>query len=311
MPRSLLIHAPAKLNLALSVGPPDAARGGFHPIASWMMTVDLFDELTLVRLEPGVLSRYAIIWHKNAKRRSEINWPLSKDLAVRAHQALERHVVKSGMRGGLPVQMKLEKRIPVGGGLGGGSSNAAAMLRGLNDLFELNLPREELAEIGRELGSDVPFLVHGGSAIVEGLGEQIELHPPHETPRIHAVIAFPDAKCATPHVYRLFDERSELRGEALLNADAVRALAQQRPPLPRPDSPFNDLAQAAMEAAPRLREDLRSLSDLAERPAHVTGSGSSIFVLCDDEMHAIALADACERRLKLPAIAVQHHRQRA
>lgn len=293
--RSITVHAPAKLNLALSVGPPAIELRGFHPIASWMMTIDLFDDLTLRPLEPGTLSRYAILWHKDARRRSEINWSITRDLAVRAHQALESHVGRA-----LPVQLKLEKRIPVGAGLGGGSSDAAAMLRGLNDLFDLRMDRTELASIGATLGSDVPFLVHGGSAIVEGLGEQIELHAPQQTPMVHAVVAFPDAHCATPRVYGLFDEI----GGSSLRTDAVRALAAQRP-RPAPDAPFNDLAEAAMRAAPRLREDLAALAHLAERPTHVTGSGSSVFVLCDDEMHAIALADAVERKLALPAVAAK------
>ncbi len=302
MPRTVTTHAPAKLNLALSVGPPIAEHGGRHPIASWMVTVDLVDELTLTRLEPGVLSRFAILWHKDAKRRSEINWSLTKDLAVRAHQALERHI---GRVWGLPVQMKLEKRIPVGGGLGGGSANAAAMLLALNELFELGLSREELAAVGSTLGSDVPFLVHGGSAIVEGVGDRIERHPPHESIELHAVIAFPEAACATPRVYSLFDERCDSDSQpAMLRADEVRKLAAQRP-RPSHESLFNDLAEAAMLAAPRLRDDLEALSKLAERKAHVTGSGSSLFVLCDDPMHAAALADACERELSLPAVAAR------
>jgi 4-diphosphocytidyl-2-C-methyl-D-erythritol kinase len=297
MPRSVIARAPAKLNLALSVGPPEPGFGGLHPIASWMVTVNLYDDLTLTRLSPGALSRYAILWHKDARRRSEINWSMTSDLAVRAHLALEKHV---GQVGGLPVQMKLEKRIPVGGGLGGGSSNAAAMLRGLNDLFELNLSLDELAHVGRELGSDVPFLVHGGSAIVEGLGERITHHAPHDTAIVHAVVAFPDVHCATPRVYQLFDEI----GEATLRSDAVRAIATQRP-RPADDALFNDLAEAAMQAAPRLRDDVHSLAQLAERPAHITGSGSSIFVLCDDQMHAIALAEAIQQRGSLPAVAVR------
>lgn len=299
MSRSVKILAPAKLNLALSVGPPSPAFNGFHPIASWMMTVDLFDELTLTRLEPGTLSRYAILWHKDARRRSDINWSLTKDLAVRAHHALERHI---GKVGDLPVQMKLEKRIPVGGGLGGGSSNAAAMLRGLNDLFDLGLSRDELANIGATLGSDVPFLVHGGSAIVEGLGERLTLLAREEAPMLHAVIAFPDAHCATPRVYGLFDELTH--DTASLRLEDVQALTRQRPRL-APDAPFNDLAEPAMQAAPQLREHVHDLSKLAERPAHITGSGSSVFVVCDDQMHAIALADAVERRLHLPAVAAK------
>lgn len=302
MPRTVNILAPAKLNLALSVGPPAPEFNGFHPIASWMMTVDLFDELTLTRLDPGTLSRYAILWHKDAKRRSEINWSLTKDLAVRAHLALEKHLDGKGIPGGLPVQMKLAKRIPVGGGLGGGSANAAAMLRGLNELFDLNLPHDELAGIGASLGSDVPFLVHGGSAIVEGLGERLTPHAHDQTPMLHAVIAFPDAHCATPRVYGLFDELH--RDAAALRSDDVHALSKWRPRL-APDAPFNDLAEPAMLAAPQLREHIQELSKLADRPAHITGSGSSIFVLCDDEMHAIALADAVERKLHLPVVAVK------
>jgi 4-diphosphocytidyl-2-C-methyl-D-erythritol kinase len=294
-PRIVHHHAPAKLNLALSVGPPDPHAGGLHRIASWMMTVDLFDDLTLTALEPGSLSRYAIVWHKDAKRRSEINWSITKDLAVRAHLALEKHV-----RRRLAVQMKLEKRIPVGGGLGGGSSDAAAMLRGLNALFDLRLSRDELASIGHGLGSDVPFLVHGGSAIVEGLGERIDLHTPHESPSLHAVVAFPDAQCATGRVYGLFDEC----GGAALRGELVRSLVTDNVAR-RSQDLFNDLAEPAMRAAPQLRDDLEALARLAERPAHVSGSGSSIFVVCDDDMHALALADSAERNLNLPAVAVR------
>ena len=158
MPEKITISAPAKLNLALSVGFPNA--DGMHPICSWMVTVDLFDELELTRLENDRFSRYGIIWHAEAKRRSGINWPITTDLAVRAHLALEDR-----FRRRLPLQLKIEKRIPVGGGLGGGSSNAAAMLLAVNRLFELGLSVEELAGIGEGLGADVPFLVRGGSAI--------------------------------------------------------------------------------------------------------------------------------------------------
>lgn len=302
-PRTVTARAPAKLNLALSVGPPEPAHAGMHPIASWMMTVDLFDDLTLTRLDAGALSRYAIMWHKDAKRRSDINWSIAKDLAVRAHVALEKHI---GRVGGLPVQMKLEKRIPVGGGLGGGSSDAAVMLRAVNELFDLGLSLDELAEIGREVGSDVPFLVHGGSAIVEGFGERVRLHGPQEAPRVDVVIAFPEAQCPTPRVYALFDEigGARLRPETVAAVAAVAVGGGQRPRL-SPDAPFNDLTPAAIRAAPRLQDPLQCLAQLAERPAHVSGSGSTIFVVCDDEMHAIALADATERTLNLPAVAAK------
>ena len=289
MRHSVLALAPAKLNLALSVGPPGVDR--MHPISSWMVTVDLHDELLLTRLPEESLSRYAILWHADAKRPSDIDWSITKDLAVRAHISLQEHVGRP-----LPIQLKLEKRIPVGGGLGGGSSDAAAMLHGLNELFGLGLSVERLASIASELGSDIAFLVHGGSAIVEGIGERIEPHA--APPDLDVVIAFPNATCPTGPVYGAFD-RNGLRAEPKLDPQRVRSLVSRRI---APDTCFNDLAGPALEVAPTLRDDLEELSHLAERPAHVSGSGSSLFVVCDDPLHAAALADASTTRLGLPAV---------
>ena len=293
---SVLALAPAKLNLALSVGPPGVDR--MHPICSWMVTVDLHDELLVHRLPEESLSRYAILWHPDALRRSDIDWSITKDLAVRAHLALEQRVGRP-----LPLQLKLEKRIPVGGGLGGGSADAAAMLHAVNALYELGLGDEELAEVASGLGSDVAFLVHGGSAIVEGLGERVERHP--EPPDLHVVLAFPAVACPTGPVYGAFDAASESR-PASLDPQRVRALVRaHRGARLAPEACFNDLAAPAFRVAPSLRDDLEELSELAERPAHVSGSGSTLFVVCDDPLHASALAEACTQRLRLPAVAAK------
>jgi 4-diphosphocytidyl-2-C-methyl-D-erythritol kinase len=300
---SVTVLAPAKLNLALAVGLPQrvplaGAPATLHPICSWMVTVNLFDELVVTRLEDDRLSRYAILWHADAKRPSDINWSVTKDLAVRAHLAMEKHVGRS-----LPLQLKLEKRIPVGGGLGGGSSDGAAMLRAVNELFDLELSIEELAAVGATIGSDVPFLVRGGSAIVEGFGDQITHH---EIPALHVVVAFPDANCPTARVYGLFDEqRAGENGQVLRRQEVIQLTQSQHAGSRFSEGLFNDLAGAAMRAAPQMQDDLDALSRLAERRAHVTGSGSSIFVVCDNEMHALALADAVEHKLILPAVALQ------
>jgi 4-diphosphocytidyl-2-C-methyl-D-erythritol kinase len=290
MADSVAVAAPAKLNLALSVGPPDA--DGMHPICTWMVTVDLCDELLVTRLAADRLSRYAILWHDEAPRRADIDWPMTRDLAVRAHLALEQRFNRR-----LPVQMKLEKRIPVGGGLGGGSSDAAAMLRATDALFGLGLSDDELREIAAGLGSDVPFFVMGGSAIVEGFGERI--CPLDAIRPLHAVIVFPEAACPTGQVYAMYDEI----GPQALRPDAVRALAAGAGPL-RTDAVFNDLADAAVRLTPQLGEPAGALSRLAGSPAQVAGSGSSLFVLCDDETHAEHLAEVVSRQLALPAIAV-------
>ena len=286
----LEVRGPAKLNLALSVGGPDEA--GMHPISGWMATVDLFDDLELVRLPIGHPSRYAVIWHEEARRTSDIDWSISKDLATGAHRALEQAVGR-----GLSIQAKLEKRIPVGGGLGGGSSDAAAMLHGINALFELHLSTEELAEISAPLGSDVPFLVHGGAAVVGGLGERIDaVEPPSE---LHAVLIFPPTVCPTGPVYTRLDQ---LRPTAEVADDLVRSMAAD--PW-NPESLFNDLGPAAFDLHPTLMEDRDRITAVTESPVHLSGSGSTLFVPASGPLEAELLARAIEERTGLPAVAVR------
>ncbi len=284
------IRALAKVNLALSVGPPlredDAGpeRAGMHPIASWMTRVDLADDLQLTRLEDGYLSRYAIIWHPDAPRQTPIDWSITKDLAVRAHLLLEREVGRS-----LPVQLKLEKRIPVGGGLGGGSADAAATLLGVRELFGLDLPDERLHDLARTLGSDVPYFLGEGPAYVAGLGDEIERTPPVAG---HAALVLPEVGCPTGQVYRTFDERPA-RG---LRAEEVRTMAREA--RPEPDRLFNDLEDAAIRVAPDLEPLFEQIERVAGgRRALLSGSGSTIFVLCDSGREARALARRIEEDL--------------
>ncbi len=303
MPRSIFIQAPAKLNLALSVGALNSQ--GMHPISSWMVTTNLFDDLHLETLPAKSFSLFATIWHKDALRRSDIDWSISKDLVHRAHDRLEMFIGHE-----LPVKSRLEKRIPVGGGLGGGSSDAAAMLRGLNELFSLGVSTDDLCAIAATLGSDVPFLIEGGSAIISGTGEQIEsLDAP---PEIHAVFFFPEVPCPTGAVYKQFDSLSNSPSNSPSNLASsptkmreskVRSLAMQSSVLAT--DPFNDLADAAKIIAPAMADDMEEIAQLAQLPIHVCGSGSSLFALCTDSMHASALAEASTTRLHIPAVAVQ------
>ena len=284
----LHVQAPSKLNLTLSVGGPDADR--MHPIAGCMATVDLFDDLELVRLPIGHPSRYAVIWHDEARRRSDIDWSISKDLAANAHRLLEQAVGR-----GLSLQARIEKRIPVGGGLGGGSADAAAMLHGANRLFDLGLSTDELADISRPLGSDVPFLVHGGAAIVSGLGETIEAVPMPEG--LHPVLVFPTTMCPTGPVYGRLDE---LRPEATVREEDVRRVLDG--PVAA-DTLFNDLAEPAFDLHPALAEDARRVAETAELPVHVSGSGSTLFVLAAGPLEADLLATAIETGTGIPAAA--------
>jgi 4-diphosphocytidyl-2-C-methyl-D-erythritol kinase len=262
--RTISTTAPAKINLVLAV---DRARGdGMHPIASWMTPIDLVDELTLTRLEEDRLSRYAVLWHESAPVQRAIDWSITSDLAVRAHMALEEHAGRK-----LPVQMKLEKRIPVGGGLGGGSSNAAAMLLGVNELFDLAVQRETLAEMALSLGSDVPFFLAQGAAVVEDMGQVVL---PAPAVGCDLVLVLPDFGCDTGAVYRAFDAcpSGAFRCELARDLGAVG--------LPDPTELFNDLAAAAAGVQPRLGELLIDVARVSGATPHVSGSGSSVFLLC-------------------------------
>jgi len=278
MTDAITMNAPAKVNLALSVGSLNDA--GMHPIVSRMTTVGYGDDLEVKRLAEDGLSRYAILWHDEATRTSPINWPMTSDLAVRAHRAMEAHAGRA-----LPVQMKLEKRLPVGSGLGGGSSDAAAMLRAVNELFALDLDSAALIDIASGLGSDIPFLICGGTAIISGLGEVVE---PLDDTDMHMVLVMPDYGCATGEVYDAFDEL----GGGMLDESHVRN-----------GGVFNDLSAAACEVASSLAADMAAISTIAEDHVHLSGSGSAMFVLCDNAEHASALAAAIEKETQLSAVA--------
>ena len=289
-------RAPAKVNLALAVGPAEACNGeARHPICSWMVRVSLYDDLTVARLPAGSLSRYALIWAQDALHQPDIDWPIRKDLAVRAHLLLREAVGRD-----LPLQMKIEKRIPLGSGLGGGSSDAAAMLLACNELFDLRLPIEQLQELASRLGSDVPFFLRHRSAVIEGFGETIAASG--ELAELHLVLCLPGYGCATGEVYRLFDADAPSRGEFEAAARRVRGMAERH--RVHGEAPFNDLARAAFRLQPRLETLAVSLAEVSERAVHVTGSGSTLFVVCDNEMESCALARTASQTLGSPALAV-------
>jgi 4-diphosphocytidyl-2-C-methyl-D-erythritol kinase len=242
-----------------------------HPISSWMSAIDLGDDLTLRALEPGEASRWRVAWADDAPRPSPIDWPIEKDLAVRAHRALEARCGRT-----LPVEGLILKRTPVGGGLGGGSADAGAALSGLNELFSLGLRTADLRGVAETLGSDVAFFVDDHTparpAIVGGFGERIE--------RVGAVAAdvlllLPAFGTPTGPVYRAYDASPR----ALRDAE-VRRLAADGAATGRidPGRLFNDLAEPACRVEPRLgalMERVRALGPAV----HVSGSGSTLMVV--------------------------------
>jgi 4-diphosphocytidyl-2-C-methyl-D-erythritol kinase len=290
---------PAKVNLALSVGPPvSTPRGMLHGIASWMVAVAWGDTLTVAPAGAGP-SRFDLAYDPAAPLPGVIDWPVEKDLCYKAHALLQRHTGRD-----LPIRLTLRKRIPTGAGLGGGSSNAAGTLVGVNHLLDLGLPEATLLDLAAALGSDVPFLVGAllgrPSALVAGVGERLEALPVDRV--LPLVLAFPGFACPTGAVYQQFDHRPSRPAAAPgPDLDRVRTLAATTP-LP-PDGPFNDLAEPACRVQPNLAEIVTRLASLLRLPVHVTGSGSTVFALCPDASAAQAAARKITADTGLAAVA--------
>lgn len=315
MPASTItLPAHAKINLALSVGAPVPPKG-YHPIASWFAPIGLHDTVRLTRLREGEDSRYTIRWAEledglPAPRPTPIDWPVEKDLAVRAHRLLEARIGR-----GLPVHLEVIKRTPVGGGLGGGSSDAAAALIGLTRMFALPLSHADLARESIALGADVAFFlddtiplivdapVLGNTddpgpptsarpALVTGFGEKIgRVNAPLIT---GVLLLIPPFGCPTGSVYAAYDAGVT---HAVDEARVCGLVASAAPGAGRPLDParlFNDLAEPACAVEPRLRGVLARLRGLSPHSVHVTGSGSTLFVI-PDPTHPVTLADLAAR----------------
>jgi 4-diphosphocytidyl-2-C-methyl-D-erythritol kinase len=252
------ILSPAKINLHLRVGP--RAADGFHPILSWMCTVGLHDTIEMTAAdEPGIRLKC-----------DRPDLPVDQsNLIVRAAHALNPK---------LGAKVSLQKKIPIGGGLGGGSSNAAFALLGFNQLWNLNLSNNQLAAIASQLGSDVPFFLHGPSSICAGRGEIVTpiLRP---APK-HAVLFFPNLSMPTPAVYRKFDEMKLGSNTAIHHqpdwqactklgaADLLNVL-------------INDLEAPAFSLNPELAELRSQIEQKIGQTVRMSGSGSTLFTLTD------------------------------
>ena len=268
------IRAHAKVNLALALAapePPGSERAGWHRICTWMHAIDLADEVLVEPLGAGTPSTWSARWAPDAPRPGLVDWPVQRDLAWRALRAVEARV---GRR--LPTRLALTKRIPTGAGLGGGSSDAAGALVGLDRAWGLGLGLGVLRQLGATLGSDVPFFLDDHHpprpAVVRGFGESTA-----RTPRVSGelLLLLPGFGCPTVAVYRAFDRLLARRGGHTFAERRVACLAQAGPL----DTAglFNDLADPAGVVRPELDALRRAAARALGRPGHITGSGSARF----------------------------------
>jgi 4-diphosphocytidyl-2-C-methyl-D-erythritol kinase len=287
--RRAQLRAYAKLNLDLKV--LNRGEDGFHELRSVFQTISLHDTLEMA-FTPG--------------RKSELSLDdsagIADNLVLRAARLLQEAAGDGGR-----IEMKLVKRIPMGAGMGGGSSDAAAVLLGLPVLAGWRIPMEILIEIGAELGSDVPFFLLGGTAVA--LGRGTELYPLPEIPAAKVLVAAPGVPVSTPEAYRglgrdgagklteaeriqyidSFQSRVWRLGESLSQAGGGWKVE-------------NDFESVVFPRHPQLKSILNQLQRAGADPARMTGSGSAVFGVFKTESQRREGRTACEALRPAPVM---------
>jgi 4-diphosphocytidyl-2-C-methyl-D-erythritol kinase len=250
--RAIRIFSPAKVNLSLAVGPP--LRNGYHPIRSIFQAISLYDEIVVEPAENESVEVEGMVLEPGSTT-------LEKTLR------LMREVVKVPK-----MRWKLTKRIPAQSGLGGGSSNAAAVIHALRWLGVAGADSPATLEVARAVGCDVPFFLTGGRCLVQGLGEQVE--PLAVSGPEWFVVAQPSIRVSTVEAYKKLDESGAVVG------------------LPDHDTLFrNDFEAVAPAECLDLRDQLIRLGAVG---ACLTGSGSAVAGMFESELSASAAAEAIE-----------------
>ncbi|MFD1810842.1 4-(cytidine 5'-diphospho)-2-C-methyl-D-erythritol kinase [Rhodococcus gannanensis] len=274
VPRPVIVRAPSKVNLHLGVG--DLREDGYHELTSVFQALSLSDDVHLTESDALTVRVRGVDADSVPTDRGNLVWQAAELLARRAGRSAD-------------VAITIVKGVPVAGGMAGGSADAAATLVGLNELWRLGLDRAELFELGAELGSDVPFTLHGMTALGTGRGEK--LLPVLSRNSFHWVIALAKGGLSTPAVFRELDR---LRAEGdpprigdpdeLMHALAAGDATALAPLL------GNDLQAAALSLKPELRRTLRAGVTAGALAGIVSGSGPTCAFLCSDEDVAVEVA---------------------
>jgi 4-diphosphocytidyl-2C-methyl-D-erythritol kinase len=254
----IMVKAPAKINLTLDViGKRD---DGYHEVEMVMTTIDLADRIDVTLTDqPDIVVDCSTAYVPTDER----------NLAYRAAVLMKETY---GIRQGITI--RIDKRIPVAAGLGGGSSDAAAVIRALDTLLGLNLSHDEMAALGARIGSDVPFFVYGGTAVARGRGERIE--PVSPPPPCWVVLAKPPLAVSTADVYRA------LRLDAIAQSPTTAAMVDA---LNRQDfaavcrSLGNMLETVTFSLHPEVRKLKERMLAFGAEGALMSGSGPTVFAL--------------------------------
>jgi 4-diphosphocytidyl-2-C-methyl-D-erythritol kinase len=273
------VRVPAKVNLQLAVGPREA--DGFHNLVTVFQAISIYDDVTITKSAPGSGITISIIGDHTHGVPAD-----STNLAVKAAQLIANEYDFV-----IDAHIEVNKSIPVAGGMAGGSADAAAVIVGVNELYELEMSREEMHEFGSQLGSDVPFMISGGTAIGQGRGDQLTAALSRGT--YHWVLALSTVGLSTPAVYQECDrlragldiaapQTSDALMQSLLAADS-KAVGQAL---------HNDLQSAACSLRPALTLVLDVGEEYGALGSIVSGSGPTVAFLVADEEQGLDLAVA-------------------
>lgn len=273
------VIAPAKINLSLDILGVD--ERGYHLLDMIMQTVSLFERVTVSKKKKD------ITLSSNARYIPTD----SKNVAVKAAMLFFEY---TGIQGGAHIHIK--KTVPIKAGMAGGSADAAGVIVGLDKIYETNLTHQQMCEIGAKAGSDVPFMIMGGTKRVQGVGEIIKPCPP--MPRCHLVICMPDKGVSTPAAFANYDTLGE---KTLVETDKLVAAMEENDIYGVAKYMANDLEKAAAsEYTQPIKEELIQQGAIG---SVMTGSGAAVFGVFDDEDKAKAAVEYFRGRVRSVFIA--------
>jgi 4-diphosphocytidyl-2-C-methyl-D-erythritol kinase len=277
--KSVTVRVPAKVNLQLSVGPKEA--DGYHNLVSVFQAISIFDDITIKLGEPGSGLTISVSGDQTHGVPADAN-----NLAAKAVALISKEYDLT-----VDAHIDIKKSIPVAGGMAGGSADAAGTIIGIDYLYSLDMTREEMIEIAAKIGSDVPFMLSGGTAIGTGHGDQLTAALSRGT--YHWVLAVSTVGLSTPAVYA---ECDRLRGELeIVEPQTNEALMQS---LLAADAPgvgsalVNDLQLAACTLRPAIRLVLDVGQEYGALGSIVSGSGPTVAFLVADQDSGLDLAVA-------------------
>ena len=276
---SVTVRVPAKVNLQLSVGPREA--NGYHNLVSVFQAVSIFDEVTLTKSHSGSGVTISITGEQTHGVPED-----DSNLAVKAAKLIGEKFDFE-----VDVHIEVKKSIPVAGGMAGGSADAAGTLVAMDALYRLEITREELFALGAELGSDVPFMISGGTAVGTGRGDQLTAALSRGT--YHWVFALSTVGLSTPSVYAECDRmRAEFEVAAPKVSDTLMQSLLAGDAEAVGKSLHNDLQAPACSLRPALSLVLEVGRDYGALGALVSGSGPTVAFLVTDEEAGLDLAVA-------------------